>query len=298
MSEINVDLKEDSLSTDEKNAFEEARQQIQNNKPPQPRVTDFTSNNAGFKIPTDFVKLPSGGRVYPVGSALYNLKEVELRYLTAADEDILTSRSLLRSGTALDKVLENCLIDKRIRPDELISGDKNALITFLRVNGYGPKYKVSMNCPSCAEEQLYEFDLSTIQMKELEIEPIAEGVNRFSFQMPSGTDIEFHFLNSRQEKDISDIQEKLKKRTNSPIDRTVTTRLKNLIVSVNGNEDPSFINQYVDTLNVMDSRSLRNYIEKNVPDLDMKGDFSCVHCGHKEEVDIPITVSFFWPDTE
>jgi len=291
MTEVNVDLldekKEESVLTkEEQAAFSQARSQ------------NSVSQNAGFQIPTDFVKLPSGGRVYPSDSPLYNLKEVELRYLTAADEDILTSRSLLRSGTALDKVIENCLIDKRIRPEELVSGDKNALITFLRVNGYGPNYNVEYTCPSCGEDSKYNFDLSNIQMKELEVNPVIEGENRFNFKMPSGTSVEFRFLNSSEEKSIAEAQDRLKKRTNSPVDRNVTTRLKSIIISVDGNSDPTFINQYVDNLNVMDSRAFRKFVDDHTPDLDMNQDFNCVHCGHKEEVEIPITVSFFWPDTE
>ena len=292
MSEVNVDLKDDkpSLSEEEKAAFIEASRST--------RPSNDPSKNAGFSIPTDFVKLPSGGKVYPVGSALHNVRELEVRYLTAADEDILTSRSLLRNGTALDRVLENCLIDKNIKAEELISGDKNSLITFLRVNGYGPKYKVNMTCPACGEDSDYEFDLSNIQMKELTLEPVSIGENAFSYQLPSGSEVLFKFLNSAEEKSIADMQDKIKKRTNSPIDRNVTTRLKNIIISVDGNDDKSFINQYVDNMNVMDSRSFRGFIEKNTPDLEMKGEFNCVHCGHKEEVDIPITVAFFWPDTE
>ena len=253
---------------------------------------------SGFKIPTDFVTLPSGGKVYPAESPLYNAKELELRHLTAADEDILTSRSLLRSGKAVDTVIAACLIDKTIDVEELLSGDKNAILTFLRVSGYGPEYKVEMDCPACGEASNSEFDLSNLEMKTLDIEPAALGVNSFNYQLPhSKVNIEFKLLNSRQEREISEAQDALKKRTQSPIDRNVTTRLKNLIVSVEGNSDQSFINQFVDTMNVRDSRSLRKHIEDNTPDLDMKEMFECVHCGHRGEVEIPITIGFFWPET-
>jgi hypothetical protein len=253
---------------------------------------------AGFKVPTDFVQLPSGGKVYPIESNLYNVKEVELRHLTAADEDILTSRSLLRSGKAIDTVIGACLADKSIVVEDLLSGDKNAIITFLRVSGYGAGYEVEMDCPSCGETSKHEFDLSNLQMKTLDIEPVADGDNRFNFQLPqSKINIEFRFLNSLQDKEITDAQEKLKKRTQSPIDRNVTTRLKNVIISIEGNSDQSYINKFVDTMNVRDSRAIRKYIEDNTPDLDMESDFECVHCGHRGEVEIPITVGFFWPDT-
>jgi len=292
MSEVNVDLKETDDSTKEVLTPEEMAGIDRAQK--MGRAANETSP---FRIPTEFVPLPSFGLVYPPTSPLYNVKEIELRYMTAADEDILTSRSLLRSGKAIDAVLQNCIVDKRINAEQLISGDKNALVTFLRVSGYGPEYSVEISCPSCGEESKYDFDLSQLEMKTLDIEPVEPGENRFPFTLPSmGAEIEFKFLNSAEEKEISDAQDKLKKTTRSPVDRNVTTRLKNTIISVQGNTDHTYINQFVDSLNVRDSRAIRKYMEDNTPDLDMKQEFSCVHCGHRGEVDIPITVGFFWPD--
>ena len=191
---------------------------------------------SAFRVPTEFVPLPSFGLVYPPNSPLHNLKEIEVRYMTAADEDILTSRSLLRSGKAIDAVLQNCILDRRINAEELLSGDKNALITFLRVSGYGPEYKVEIDCPGCEETSKYEFDLSQLQMKTLDIEPLEQRAKiDFICKLPSGTHIEFKFLNSAEEKEISDAQDRIKRTTNSPVDRNVTTRLKNTIIAVDGN---------------------------------------------------------------
>ena len=290
MTEINVDLEESKeekqvLTPEEMAGIERAQ-----------KMGAEANEASAFKVPTEFVPLPSFGLVYSPNSPLHNLKEIEVRYMTAADEDILTSRSLLRSGKAIDAVLKNCILDARINPEELLSGDKNALITFLRVSGYGPEYKVEIDCPSCEETSKYEFDLSQLEMKTLDVEPIEQGENRFHIQLPTGTHIEFKFLNSAEEKEISDAQDRIKRSTNSPIDRNVTTRLKNTIISIDGNNDPSLINQYVDTLNVRDSRALRKYMEDNTPDIDMKQEFNCPHCGHRGEVDVPISVGFFWPD--
>ena len=290
MTEINVDLEESKeekqvLTPEEMAGIERAQ-----------KMGAEANEASAFKVPTEFVPLPSFGLVYSPNSPLHNLKEIEVRYMTAADEDILTSRSLLRSGKAIDAVLKNCILDARINPEELLSGDKNALITFLRVSGYGPEYKVEIDCPSCEETSKYEFDLSQLEMKTLDVEPIEQGENRFHIQLPTGTHIEFKFLNSAEEKEISDAQDRIKRSTNSPVDRNVTTRLKNTILSIDGNNDPSLINQYVDTLNVRDSRALRKYMEDNTPDIDMKQEFNCPHCGHRGEVDVPISVSFFWPD--
>ena len=290
MTEINVDLEESQeekqvLTPEEMAGIERAQ-----------KMGAEANEASAFRVPTEFVPLPSFGLVYPPSSPLHNLKEIEVRYMTAIDEDILTSRSLLRSGKAIDAVLKNCILDARINPEELLSGDKNALITFLRVSGYGPEYKVEIDCPSCEETSKYEFDLSQLEMKTLDVEPIEQGENRFHIQLPTGTHIEFKFLNSAEEKEISDAQDRIKRSTNSPIDRNVTTRLKNTIISIDGNNDPSLINQYVDTLNVRDSRALRKYMEDNTPDIDMNQEFNCPHCGHRGEVDVPISVGFFWPD--
>ena len=290
MTEINVDLEESQeekqvLTPEEMAGIERAQ-----------KLGAEANEASAFRVPTEFVPLPSFGLVYSPNSPLHNLKEIEVRYMTAADEDILTSRSLLRSGKAIDAVLKNCILDARINPEELLSGDKNALITFLRVSGYGPEYKVEIDCPSCEETSKYEFDLSQLEMKTLDVEPIEQGENRFHIQLPTGTHIEFKFLNSAEEKEISDAQDRIKRSTNSPVDRNVTTRLKNTIISIDGNTDSSLINQYVDTLNVRDSRALRKYMEDNTPDIDMNQEFNCSHCGHRGEVDVPISVSFFWPD--
>ena len=302
MTEINVDLKEEQ--EEEERPIAQPTQRIE--LTPEEEAAFSRAKNlgqqadevAGFRVPTDFVQLPSGGKVYPVNSTLHNVKEVELRHLTAADEDILTSRSLLRSGKAIDSVISACLSDKRINVEELLSGDKNAIVTFLRVSGYGSDYEVEMDCPSCGETSNHTFDLSNLNMKTLDIEPAAAGDNRFNFQLPqTQINVEFRFLNSLQDKEIADAQDKLKKRTQSPIDRNITTRLKNVIIAIEGNSDQGYINQFVDNMNVRDSRAIRKYMEDNTPDLDMEQDFECVHCGHRGEVDIPITVGFFWPES-
>ena len=250
---------------------------------------------AGFSVPRDFVMLPSKGRVYSADNALHNLEELEVRHLTAADEDIMTSRALLRSGKAIDTMLTNVIINKSIKVEDLISGDKNAILTFLRITGYGPEYPVEIECPNCDEEINYDFDLSKLKMKFLDDDPVADGQNRFAFDLPSGINIEFKLLNSAEDSKISAEQEKYKKATNSPLERIVTTRLKHQIVSVDGQSDHSLINRYVDSMNVRDSRAFRKYLEELEPDVIMKQDFICPMCSHTEEVDIPITVGFFWP---
>ena len=257
---------------------------------------DSYDQMAGFSVPRDFVMLPSKGRVYSSDSALHNMEELEVRHLTAADEDIMTSRALLRSGKAIDTMLSNVIINKSINVEQLVSGDKNAILTFLRITGYGPEYPVDLDCPNCDEPVSYEFDLSQLKMKFLDNDPVNEGENRFGFELPSGINIEFKLLNSAEDVAITAEQEKYKKVTKSPLEKTVTTRLKHQIISIDGNDVKSFINNFVDNMNVRDSRAFRKHLEALEPDVIMKQDFVCPMCSYSEEVDIPITVGFFWPN--
>ena len=252
---------------------------------------------AGFSVPRDYVMLPSKGRIYPADSPLYNLEEIEVRHLTAADEDILTSRALLRTGKAIDTMLSNVLMNKSINVDDFISGDKNAILTFLRITGYGPEYDVEVDCPGCNETIKHQFDLTKLTMRFLDVEPMGAGENRFEFILPSGIRIEFKLLNSAEDQKISDEQDKLKRTTNSPLEKNITTKYKHQIISVNDKEDQTFINNFVDTMNLRDSRAFRTYLEEVEPDVDMKQDFKCRMCGHSEEVEIPVTVGFFWPES-
>ena len=251
---------------------------------------------AGFNVPRDYVILPSKGRVYPVESPLHNMEEIEVRHLTAADEDILTSRALLRSGKAIDTLLDNVIVNKSIKSEDLVSGDKNAIMTFLRITGYGPEYNIEITCPGCGEDSKAEFDLTQLNMNMLDVNPVGEGLNRFEFKMPSGTIVHFKFLTSKEEKIISDEQDRIKKMTNSPLDHNITLRLQHQLISIDGNEDPTYIQNYINVMNVRDSRAFRKYFEGAEPDVIMKQKFTCALCGHGEEVDIPVTVDFFWPD--
>jgi len=292
-----VDFDSDESTVNDESSLEQTLKR----EVPTPNIDNANQNRdgaAGFVVPRDFVMLPSKGVIYPIDSPLHGLEEIEVRHLTAQDEDVLTSRSLLRSGKALDAVLNNVILNKAVKADKMISGDKNAILTFLRITGYGPEYLVQIDCPSCGADVKHEFDLSTLSMRFLDVSPIADGENRFEYTLPSGNQIHFKFLTTEEENAISDQLEKAKKMTNSPFDSNVTTRLKHQLVSVNGDDNHATINQFVDVMSVRDSRAFRKYFDDIEPDVLMKQDFDCPHCGHRGEVDIPITVGFFWPDSE
>lgn len=253
--------------------------------------------NPGFQIPRDLIGLPSRGKIYPATSNLHMSNTIEIRHMTASDEDILTSRALLRSGKAIDALLRACIVDKSINPSELLSGDKNAVMIALRVGAYGEDYKIDVTCPNCDHESKdISIDLTKLSMKTLEVDPINPGENKFFFELPSGMKVEFKLLNSDEEREIAEALENQKKVMHSEIDTFITSRHKMQILSINGDANPANINAFVQVMSARDSRSLNNYIQKISPDIDMEVDFSCPSCGYKDKEAVPITAGFFWPD--
>ena len=239
-----------------------------------------------FKFPTEVVELPSKGLIYPKDNPLSSGK-VEMKYMTAKEEDILTNTNYIQKGIVLDKLIESLIISK-VSYDDLVTGDKNALLIASRVLGYGKDYTFK----SGGEE--YTVDLTELEDKLLDSKNLKEeGVNEFDFILPhSKTSITFKLLTHGDEKaiekEIIGLQ-KIKKGT-SP---EVSTRLKYIITSVDGNRERKDIREFVDNyLLARDSRELRNEIKRIAPDVSLvyKGDDA------EEGITIPVGINFFWPD--
>ena len=237
-----------------------------------------------FKMPTEIVELPSKGLIYPEDNPLSSGK-VEMKYMTAKEEDILTNQSYIQNGTVLDKVLQSLIVSK-INFDDLIIGDKNALMIAARVLGYGKDYEFTYDGES------YSIDLSTLENTDFDLDSIERGKNEFKFTLPnSGLDITYKILTHADERKITKELEGLKKlHKNDPPE--LSTRLKHIITSVNGDAENKTVRQFVDNaLLAIDSRALRKHISKNQPDVDLK-----FTTNGGQEVTIPIGISFFWPD--
>jgi hypothetical protein len=250
----------------------------------------------GFEIPVESVPLPSNGIVYPPESPLHNKETVDIRAMTAREEDILTSRSLIKKGTVITELIKSCLIDRRIQVQDMLAGDRNAVMISLRVTGYGADYNVEIDCPKCNNKTKHEFDLGSLPIKRLGIEPIAPGQNVFEFKLPvTKKTVHFKFLTGRDEEEINTIQERTKKQ-GAQADNLVTTRLQYSIVAIEGKTDRSSINGFIRNMPARDSMSLRKFIDSHEPGIDMKGEFDCSSCNEVSEVRIPLGASFFWPD--
>jgi len=240
---------------------------------------------AEFKLPTEVVELPSKGLLYSKESPLSEGK-VEIKYMTAKEEDILTNQSYIEKGTVIDKLLESLVVTK-INFNDLLIGDKNALMVSARVLGYGKNYKFEYN----GEE--YEVDLSQIGFKEFDESNITKGNNEFQFTLPNSENlVTFKLLTQGDEKKISTELEGLK-RLNKDFSPEISTRLKYLITSVNGDREKKTIREFVDNyLLAQDARALREHIRNLQPDIDL----TFFPSGSENKRSIPIGVSFFYPD--
>jgi len=237
-----------------------------------------------FKIPTEIVELPSKGLLYPEGNPLAEGK-VEMKYMTAKEEDILTNQVYIKQGVVLDKLLQSLIVTK-INYDDLIVGDKNALMVAARILGYGKDYSFDFDGES------YTVDLSTLDNKPFNESLITKGVNEFTYTLPnSGTDVTFKILSTSDEKAIDAELAGLKK-INKDLSPELSTRLKYIITSVNGNRETKTIREFVDNhLLARDSRLLREYIRQIQPDVNLT-----FISNSGEEVAIPVNLNFFWPD--
>jgi hypothetical protein len=243
---------------------------------------------AEVKFPTEVVDLPSKGLLYPEDHPLASGK-VEIRYMTAKDEDILTSPNLIKQGVVLDKLIQNLIVDKSIKLGDMLTGDKNALLIAIRILGYGKDYAVEI------EGKQVDIDLTKMKDKKLNKKNITTRDNRFDFELPATKrKVQFKLLTSADEEKISQETKAIAKVTGG-VQRNLTTRYKHQIISVDGNEDRAYINSFVDNeLLSRDSIALRTYIDSIAPDVDMTWHY-IDEDGERREFLVPVTVQFFWP---
>ena len=241
-----------------------------------------------FQFPSEIIELPSKGLVYPSTNPLSSGK-IEMKYMTAAHEDILTNQSYIQNGTVLDKLIESLIVSK-INYGDIIVGDKNALLIAARVLGYGKDYEFTYKGENVT------VDLSTLEPKPIDESLFTPGKNEFEYELPaSGTKITFKLLTHSDENKINQELQGLKK-INKNASPESSTRFKYMITSVNGDSTTKTIREFVDNYFLAkDTRSLREYIKLIQPDIDMKFDFEGPN-GLEEGLTIPMGISFFWPD--
>lgn len=262
---------------------------------PRQSAAEKVKADFGLDIPQELVPLPSMGKVYPPDSPLHGLDVVEIKAMTAKEEDILTSRALLKKGTVISELIKSCVVDRSINTLDMLSGDRNALMVAIRITGYGAEYSVELECAECGAKTPHAFDLGALPLKRLEIEPIQLGMNIFEYQLPySKKRVQFKFMTGRDEEEILHMNEKQKK-LSLGTESNVTTNLLYAITAIDGVSDRSKIASFVKMMPARDSLALREYIRENEPGIVMRQDTACQACGFEEEVSMPLGVTFLWP---
>jgi hypothetical protein len=241
-------------------------------------------------FPTEEVTLPSKGLLYPKESPL-SKGVIEIKYMTAREEDILTNQNYINNGTVIDKLLQSLIVTD-CKFDNILIGDKNAILIAARILGYGAEYNFKYQ----GEE--VSIDLTEIEDKELNKELISEGKNEFNFKLPfSKKEITFKLLSHGDEVKINNEIKGLKK-LDKKGNHENTTRLKHTILSVDGDYEKKTIREFIDnSMLARDARALRKYVLKVSPDVNLELDIELPNGTLREGVSIPIGIGFFWPDS-
>ena len=262
-----------------------------NNSTPQP---------LSFSVPTEHVELPSGGRYYGENHPLHGTETIEIKFMTAKEEDILTSPSLLKKNLTIDRLLRSVILDKTIDPQHLLVGYRNAILVAARKTGYGSDYNVKLSCPSCYSSNEWAVDLDTIGINAGGTAS-AEGYDvidnndgTFDVTLPkSGVTATIRLLTGREEKQMTVSTQKRKKHKLE--ENPLTEQLRTMVIAVNGSRNHRDLDSFVNFIPAFDSKYLRNVYTQVMPNVDMKDEFECSTCGYESNLEVPLTAEFFWP---
>lgn len=252
-----------------------------------------------WSTPTEFVTLPSSGDFYPDGHPLSGEETVEIRFMTAKEEDILTSKSLIKKGLVLDRLIESVLVNKSLKARDLLTGDKSAILIAARITGYGNEYNTEVACPRCETTADGSFSIEevTVIKPSEEIDGVVfTGKNTYKFEAPATrATVECHMMTGADELAIA--RTAAKRRQHKLPDSNLTSQLRQLIVSVNGNSEAIFVNSFVDNMPAKDSRFIRDIHNRITPTVALETDFECSNCEFEQAAQaVPLTVNFLWPD--
>jgi len=251
------------------------------------------------------IELPSEGYFYPEGHPLSD-GTIKIRHMTAADEDVLTDEQLLQKGEAIDELLKNVIVEEGVDLDDVLNGDVGGIMLATRILAYGPQYRFETECPVCEEKNQKTADLTEIQSKDVPFDEFERNQTEFSLSLPAtGSSIVFSLLTRGEVKQVNTELDRVKrnagkqtskgKKAGRQVSTNMTTRLRYLIDEVDGSRDVKDIRDFVQQMPARDSLALRNEVSRINPDLDLTYDFICDFCGHREDIDIPLDETFFFP---
>jgi|10_taG_2_1085330.scaffolds.fasta_scaffold17482_3 hypothetical protein len=255
------------------------------------------SGGLTYQVPTEFVELPSRGRFYLEGHPLHNQETVEIKFMTAKEEDILSSVALIKKGLAVDRLLENILVED-IDPGSLLVGDRSAIMIAARTSGYGRVYETEITCPTCSAKNSFLYDLTNAKIadrcfdeqfiadNDIEINPES---GLFIVELPTTkVAVGLRLLDGYSEKEFT--------RANSDNEESkITTLLSAFIESVDGICDRQEVEAFIDSMPTKDSKYIRNIYTTLIPNIELKDDFTCSQCFQQREMEVPLSANFFWP---
>ena len=254
-------------------------------------VLDIAAN-----LPPDSVILPSAGRFYDETSTLHGKTEIEIKQLTAREEDILSSPELIKKGVVFDKLLESVIIDKTINPRDLLLGDRNAILLKSRINAYGADYSVNMQCSNCGKVTQHDFDLTkcNFEFEHPDIEGLEAIPGGYSLKLPkTGVTVNLKLLTVSDSMFLAE-QERLKKK-NGLESSPVIDFLQRVVVSADGHTG-DLLNRFLQVLPAYDTRKIRTTYSKIIPDVQTKQTVQCSSCSWESEKEVWFELNFFWPD--
>ncbi len=268
---------------------------------PQPASQVPQNNNnpfgISFVVPTEVIRLPSGGTFYKEGGTLYGKESLEIKQMTAKEEEILSNMSFLEDGSLLNRLLSSILIDTTVDPTELFQGDREALIYAARRMSYGPEYAVKQYCEACEQETVFVYDLSAHTVNESDLDGVELDPNSglYTLTLPkSNVKVSLRVLTNEDQEYLSDQDERAKK-LNIENSKTINF-LKKIVVEANGVTDQSMLNQLFGVLPILDIRKIRKVSNSIIPTMDTKQEVACGNCGHVAEREVPFSLGFFWPE--
>ena len=249
-----------------------------------------------YDFPTQVISLPSEGRCYPKDNPLSS-GQLEIKYMTAREEEILSSQNLIKKGVVLDKLFESIIVDSSVNSDDIILGDKNAIMLATRILGYGPEYKIEIE-DEYGDKKEIEVDLGQVQTKDVDLDVLNER-NTYKFTTPVGkNELEFKLLTHGDEKAIDADVKAMRKFNKGGVSSELTTRYRYIIKTVDGKDDTKSIVDFINNrFLARDTRAFRDYIASISPDVKMEFDYENAETGEKEARSIPMGVGFFWPST-
>ena len=260
----------------------------------------MTAPTLSYVVPTEFVELPSRGRLYPKDHPLHGEEAIEIRFMTAKEEDILSSAVLIKKGLAIERLLENLIVNKDIDAKSLLVGDRSAIMIAARISSYGSSYDTIVACSACGQQSDLMFDLSNSKLtgecfndkylNESQIKLDDNGL--FLVDLPrSQVQVCLRMSTVYDEQNIAASGQE----SDKEVDSLVTDVLNTLIASVDGHFERHIVSNFIENMPAADSRYIRKIYTELVPDVSIKQDFFCLECGSREEREVVLSADFFWP---